>query len=100
MLDIFSTDATIHATQDLIHALQNTEPARPLVTLVNAHKEPFISLADIFGKSTSPEVPLMVPIEEAYPEKLQQVNQKENQIKNQYQLKFPFTHSEPLRVTI
>ena len=33
-----STDAKIHAAHGLIHALQNTAPAIPLVTLENAHK--------------------------------------------------------------
>ena len=85
MLKISSTDATIYAAQDLINLLQNPEPARPLVTLVNAHKEPFISLADIFGKSTSPAVPTRVPVRGEYQEKLQQLHQEENQIKNLYQ---------------
>ena len=35
MPKITSTDATIHAAQDLIHALKNTAPARALFTLVN-----------------------------------------------------------------
>ena len=38
-----STDATIHAAQDLIHELQNPAPDIPLVTLVNVHKEALIS---------------------------------------------------------
>ena len=45
-----STDATIHAAQDLFDALQNQAPARPLATRVNAHKEALISLAYIFVK--------------------------------------------------
>ena len=55
-----SADATIHAEQYLICALQNPAPDSPLVTLVNEHNEALISLADIFGKSTSPEVLLRV----------------------------------------
>ena len=43
-----STDATIHPVQDLINALQNPAPARPLFILGNAHKEALISLADIY----------------------------------------------------
>ena len=77
-----TTDATIHATQDLIHSLQNSEPARPLFTLVNSHKESLRSLSEIFIKATSAAVPLRVPIQGTNPEKLQQVKQEENQIKN------------------
>ena len=57
-----STAATIHAAKDIIHGLKNSSPARPLVTLVNLHKEALISLADIFEKSTSPAVPLRIII--------------------------------------
>ena len=38
MPKIPSTYATIHATHDLIYALNNPEPAIPLVKLGNAHK--------------------------------------------------------------
>ena len=69
-----STDAKIHPAQDLIYALQNTEPYRPLVTLGNAHKEALRSLADILEKSTNQAEPPRVPIKEVYPEKLQQVD--------------------------
>ena len=89
-----STDATIHAAQDLIHALQNLAPARPLVTLVNVHKEALGFLSDIFGKATSPSVPPRVPIKEAYPEKLRHMNQEENQGKKYHQVKCPITHAE------
>ena len=95
-----STDATIHAVQDLIIALQNPSPSRPLVTVINVHKEALIYLANIFGKAAPSAVPQRVPINEAYPEKLQQVNQEENKIKNPYQLKRLFTHAEPLRIPI
>ena len=64
----------MHAAQNLMCALKNPAPARPLViivTLGNVHKEAMISLAEIFGKVTSPEVLLRVPIKEAYTEKLQ-----------------------------
>ena len=60
MSKIGSTDDVIHPAQDLIHAMQNSEPFRPLVTLGNAHKEALISIADIFEKVTSPSRPLMV----------------------------------------
>ena len=62
------TDATIHAAQDLIHAIHNPEPARPLVTLGNTHMEALGSLADIFGKETSPEVPPSFPVRGVYQE--------------------------------
>ena len=32
-----SMDATYHAAQDLIYALQNLEPASPIVNLGNGH---------------------------------------------------------------
>ena len=57
-----STDAIIHAAQDLIHALKNPAPASPLVTLGNLRKESLRSLADIFVKVTSPAEPPRVPI--------------------------------------
>ena len=62
MPNMSSTDATIHAAQDLIHALQNTEPASPLVTPGNAHKEALISLEETFVKAPPPAVPLRAPI--------------------------------------
>ena len=75
-----STDDTIHAAQDLVQALQNPAPARPLVKLGNEHKEALIYLSDIFGKAISPAVPPRVLIEEAYPEKLQNVNKNKLKI--------------------
>ena len=57
-----STEATIHAAQYLIRALQNPAPAIPLATLGNAHKEALRSLAEIFGKATSPAIPLRMPV--------------------------------------
>ena len=58
-----STDAKIYAIQDFIHALKYTAPSSPLVTLGNSHNEALRSLADIFGKEISPEVPTRVPFE-------------------------------------
>ena len=69
-----SPDATIHAAQVLIHEIHNTAPDRSLVTLGNEHKQSFKSIAEIFGKTTSPEEPPRVPIEEACLEKIQQMN--------------------------
>ena len=37
MPNMSSIDSTIHDAQDLINALKNTAPDRPLVTLVNSH---------------------------------------------------------------
>ena len=54
MLKISSTDATIHASQDLVNALQNTAPIRPLVTIGNVQKSSLVYQAVIFGKATSP----------------------------------------------
>ena len=65
MPEMLSTDATIHAEQDLIHALQNPAPDRTLVKLENVNKEALISLSEIFGKATSKAVPQRVPIAEA-----------------------------------
>ena len=64
MPKLSSTDAEIYAAQDLIHALQNPAPTRPLVTLGYVHKKALISLAKIFGKTTSLDVPQRVPIKE------------------------------------
>ena len=77
---MYYKDAIIHSPQDLIGELQNPAPAIPLVTLGNIHNKALISLENIFIKLTSPAVPPRVPLEGAYPDKLQQVNQEENQI--------------------
>ena len=50
--------SSIHAAQYFIRALKNPAPVIPLVTLVNAYKEAFIPLANIFEKVTPPEIPL------------------------------------------
>ena len=67
-------------------------PSRPLVTLVNAHKDALGSLSEMFGKATSPAVTPRVPIEEECPDKIQ--------IKKYHQVKLPITHAEPPRVII
>ena len=61
-----STDATIHASRDLIHAIQNTAPEIPLFKIGNSHKEALIYLAEILGKTSSPEVPQRVPFRGSY----------------------------------
>ena len=43
MTKMSSTDAAIHAVQDLIHAMQNPAPESLLVTLGNAQKDALIS---------------------------------------------------------
>ena len=48
---MLSADVTIHATQDLIYALQNPSPEIPLVKLWNSHKEALKSLVEIFRKA-------------------------------------------------
>ena len=92
-------DATFHATQDLIYALQNPTPVIPLVKLGNGKKEALRTLAEIFRKANPPAVPLRVPVRELGQNKLQEVNQEGTQMKSALQSK-PFTNSEPLRVTI
>ena len=54
--------ATYHAAQDLIYALPNPEPARPLIKLGHGHKESLKTLADIFRKANPPAVPPVVPV--------------------------------------
>ena len=53
-------DATIHAVQYLIHALQNPARSSPLVTLRNSHNDSFRSLSIFSEKATSPERPMRV----------------------------------------
>ena len=40
-----SMNATYHVAQDLFYALQNPEPAIPLIKLENGYKESFRTLA-------------------------------------------------------
>ena len=70
MPQMSSTDATFHASHDLIYALHNPAQAIPLVTLGNAHKEALITLSEIFTKSKNPELPLRVPFRLVFQEKL------------------------------
>ena len=69
-----SMDATYHAAQDLIYALQNPETASPIVKLGNGHKEALKTLAEIFIKANPPAVPPRVPVREVGQKKLQEVN--------------------------
>ena len=93
-----STYATIHTAQDLIYALHNTSPERPLVKLGNGQKEALRSLGKIFRKVAPPEVTPRVPVREPYQEKLQQVNQKRIQMKISSQSN-PLANVQPLKVT-
>ena len=70
MTKISSTDASIYAAQYLIHALNNSAPEIPLVTLGNLHKESLRSLSEIFVISTYPAVPMRVPVRGAYQGKI------------------------------
>ena len=91
--------ATFHAAYDLIYALHNTRPARPLVKPKNQHNKSLITIAKIFIKIIPPAVPPRVPVGEVVQEKLKEVNQEIFQIKSASQSK-PFTNEEPLRVPI
>ena len=64
MPQMSSVDATYHAAQDFIYAIDNPAPARPLVKLGNGHKEAFRILAEIFRKANPTAVPTMVPVRE------------------------------------
>ena len=70
------TDGTIHAAQDLIHALNNTAPGIPLVVLVNSHMVSLRILAEIFVNATSLEIPPRVAVSGAYKGKFQQINKE------------------------
>ena len=54
MLKMSSKDATLHAEQDLIYALQNPETHISLVKLGNDHKEAFGGLRGNIQKSQTP----------------------------------------------
>ena len=73
-----STDATIHVAQNFINTMLNPAPTISLITLGNAQKELLRYLAHILVKATSPSVPMRVPIEKLYPDKLQQVNKEKS----------------------
>ena len=75
------TDSKIHAAQDLVNVLQNPAPDIPLATLGHKHKEELRPLLDIFGKSTSPAVPMRVPVRGAYQGNLQQTTNKKPKFK-------------------
>ena len=57
-------DATYHAKQYLIYAIQNPYLAIPLVKLGNEHKESLRTLAEIFRKAKPPAVPPRMPVRE------------------------------------
>ena len=80
-----SMDSNYHSAQDIIYALHNPEPARPLVKLGNGHKEALKNLAEIFRKVNPPAVPPRLPVREVGQKKLQEVNEEGNQIKRAMQ---------------
>ena len=73
-------DATYHSTQDIIYAIQNPEPASPLVQLGHGYKESLKTLANIFRKANPPAVPPRVPRRGVDQKKLQEVNQEVTQM--------------------
>ena len=91
MPNMSSKDATFNTVQDLIYALQNPAPARPLVKPKDGHKEELRTLEEIFRKPIPPEVPLRVSVREGFQEKLKEVNQERSQMKSASQSK-PFTN--------
>ena len=68
-------DATFHAAQDLIYALQNPAPRNKLSKLGNGHKEALRTLLKIFRKSSPPAIPLRVAVRKVFEEKPKEVNQ-------------------------
>ena len=81
MLQMSSMDATYHASQDLIYALQNLAPASPLLKLGHDNKEALKTLADVSRKANTPSVPPKVPAREVDQKKIQEVNQEGTQMK-------------------
>ena len=77
MPQFFSTNAKIHAAQDLINALKNPAPEIPILKLGHSQKETLKYLTEIFRKTTSAAVPPRVPVRGEYQEKLQQETKKE-----------------------
>ena len=70
-----SIDTTFHDSHDLIYALKNPAPEKPLAKLGNGHKETLRNLAEIFSRYRPPEIPLRVPVREIFQEKPKEVNQ-------------------------
>ena len=96
---MYFMDATYHAVQYLIYALQNPEHASPLVKLGHLHKEALKTLSHIFRKANPPSVPPRVSVREVCQKKLQEVNQEGTQMKRAPQSK-PITNAEHPRVPI
>ena len=92
-------DATYHVAQDLVYALQNTEPARPLVKLGNEYKHALNTLAEIFITANPPAVLPMVTVRGVRQKKFQGVNQEGTQMKREQQSN-SFTNEESLRLSI
>ena len=81
MPQMSSKDETYHAAIYIIYALQNPEPASPLIKLGYVIKEALNTLADVFRKANPPAVPPRVPVGEVGQKKLQEMNQGGNQMK-------------------
>ena len=82
MPNMSSKDATFHAAQNLIYALQNPAPVSPLFKLGNGNKEELMTLSELFRKTSAPAVLPRVPVREVVQEKLKEVNQERSQMKN------------------
>ena len=75
MPQMYSTDTTFHAPQNLIYALHNPSPTRPLFKIGNGNKESLRNLAEIFRQSNPPSVPPRFSVRGEFQDKLQYVNQ-------------------------
>ena len=96
MPQVSSMDATYHAAQDLIYALQNTAPKSPLVKLGNGKNEALRTLAEISRKATPPAVPLRVTVREAGQKKLQTKSAPQSKpFTNAYHLRLPIVEAYP-----
>ena len=94
-----SIDAAFHVAEDLIYAIHNPAPENRLSKIINFHKEEFMTLAEIFDKSSPPAIPLRVPVIEKVQEKPKEVNQERAQLKILSQAT-PSTNVEHLSVPI
>ena len=92
-------DATFHAAQNLIYALYNPAPEKPLSKLGNGHNEALSTPAEIFSRASPPVIPMRVLIREVIEEKPKEVNKERVQLKNSSKTK-PSTNSEHLIVSI
>ena len=92
MPQMSSTAATIHATRDLIYAIQNTASASPLFKPGNGHKESLRTPKERSRIENPPTVLPRVTVRAVVQEKLQDVKQERDQMKTASQSK-PFTNA-------